>query len=98
MDHQSNDRLVPREQAEEWCRTAAIATIAGSQPLAHFEASAKTSQSVEDAFQEAARRALVYEEYKKQSQPQLFVPPPMGEPINLRGQSYDNDKSQEICC
>mmetsp|Transcript_14354 Transcript_14354/g.29708 ORF Transcript_14354/g.29708 Transcript_14354/m.29708 type:complete len:237 (-) Transcript_14354:607-1317(-) len=93
----SNDRLVPREQAEEWCRTAAAATITGSQPLPHFEASAKTSESVEDAFQEAARRAIVYEEYKKRSQPQLFVPPQHGEPINLRRQAQQNEPP-EICC
>jgi len=94
----ASDRLVPREQADEWCRTAAGATIMGSQPLPHFEASAKTSESVEDAFQEAARRAIGYEEYKKRSQPQLFVPPQMGEPINLRRRSQADDKSQQICC
>mmetsp|Transcript_23183 Transcript_23183/g.64249 ORF Transcript_23183/g.64249 Transcript_23183/m.64249 type:complete len:257 (-) Transcript_23183:215-985(-) len=91
-----NDRLVTREQAEDWCRTAASATIMGSQPLPHFECSAKTSESVEDAFQEAARRAIVYEEYKRRSQPQLFIPPP--EPINLRehyGQGNDQPKQ---CC
>ena len=96
MSYQSNDRLVPREQAEEWCRTAAAATITGSQPLPHFEASAKTSESVEDAFQEAARRAIVYEEYKKRSQPQLFIPP--SEPINLRRQSQAVDEDNQICC
>jgi len=92
---QGNDRLIPKEQGEEWCRTAATATITGSQPLPHFEASAKTSESVEDAFQEAARRAIVYEEYKKRSQPQLFVPPQHGEPINLRRQQTEEP---EICC
>ena len=98
MAYQASDRLVPREQADEWCRTAASATIMGSQPLPHFEASAKTSESVEDAFQEAARRAIGYEEYKKRSQPQLFVPPQMGEPINLRRRSQADDKSEQICC
>jgi len=94
----SNDRLITREQAEEWCRTAASATIMGSQPLPHFEASAKTSESVEDAFQEASRRAIVYEEYKQRSQPQLFVPPPMVDPINLRRQQQDNNNSNPNCC
>jgi Ras-related protein Rab-7A len=98
-----NDRLVPREQAEEWCRSAASATIMGSQPLPHFECSAKTSISVEDAFLEASRRALVYEDYKRRSQPQLFIPPPMGannEPINLRAhhRGQDSYDSQEQCC
>ena len=54
----------------------------GLKPLPHFETSAKTAESMEEAFQEAARRALVYEDYKKKSQPQLFVPP-ANEPISL---------------
>ena len=91
--------MVPPEQAEEWCRTAASATIMGSQPLPHFETSAKTSESVEDAFLEAARRALVYEDYKKRSQPQLFIPP-TNEPINLRHQqsSTYSTGSDGGCC
>jgi hypothetical protein len=78
---------------------AASATIMGSQPLPHFETSAKTAESVEDAFQEAARRALLYEEYKKRSQPQLFVPP-THEPINLRHQqsSTSMGKPSQQCC
>mmetsp|Transcript_14021 Transcript_14021/g.29613 ORF Transcript_14021/g.29613 Transcript_14021/m.29613 type:complete len:236 (-) Transcript_14021:182-889(-) len=97
----TDDRLVTCERAEDWCRTAASATIMGSQPLPHFECSAKTSESVEDAFQEAARRAIVYEEYKKRSQPQLFLPPPMGannEPINLRGHHDQGNKEPDQCC
>jgi len=97
----TDDRLVTCERAEDWCRTAASATIMGSQPLPHFECSAKTSESVEDAFQEAARRAIVYEEYKKRSQPQLFLPPPMGannEPINLRGHHDQGNKKPDQCC
>jgi hypothetical protein len=90
--------LVSREQAADWCRTAASNTIMGSHPLPHFEASAKTSESVEEAFQEAARRALVYEEHTKKSQPQLFIPPP----INLRGHNNNggsgNNNSQQQCC
>lgn len=85
-----------KEQGEEWCTTAAAATIMGSQPLPHFESSAKTSESVEDAFQEAARRAIVYEDYKKRSQPQLFVPPAHGEPINLR--RHMDDEPPQLCC
>lgn len=92
----NDDRLVTREQAEEWCRTAASNTIMGSQPLPHFESSAKTSESVDDAFQEAARRAIGYEEYKKRTQPQLFIPPPV-EPINLRQEEME-ETSQDICC
>jgi len=87
---------------------AASATIMGSQPLPHFETSAKTSESVEEAFQEAARRAIVYEEYKKRAQPQLFVPPAMGmggnnnnEPINLRRQQHRTQNgggNNQQCC
>lgn len=97
------DRLVPREQANDWCRMAASNTIMGSLPLPHFESSAKTSVGVEEAFQELARRALVYEEYKKRSHPQLFVPPTNTEPINLRqrgggdGGGHDGNKPQPCC-
>ena len=89
--------MVPPEQAEEWCRTAASATIMGSQPLPHFETSAKTSESVEEAFLEAARRALMYEDYKKRSQPQLFVPP-AHEPINLRRQQSSTISTGDSGC
>jgi Ras-related protein Rab-7A len=89
------DRLVPQDAAEEWCQRAAGATIMGSDPLPHFETSAKTSESVDDAFLEAAKRALAYEDYKKRSQPQLFVPP-AHQPIDLRYQSdYMNEPG---CC
>lgn len=102
----THDRLVSREQALDWCRTAAINTIMGLQPLPYYEASAKTSESVEDMFQELARRALVYEERKKRSQPQLFVPPNKdgyidGNTINLRrqqsGGNSDNNQPQTCC-
>ncbi len=97
LESQTQDRLVPREAAEEWCRTAASATIMGSQPLPHFETSAKTAESVEEAFQEAARRALIYEDYKKRSQPQLFVPP-AHQPINLRHQASSMSTEGNGCC
>lgn len=97
----AQDRLISSEQADDWCRIAANNTIIGSQPLPHFEASAKTSESVEEAFQEASRLALIYEDYKKKSQPQLFIPPPYNEPINLRGQrnsgNVGNNKPQQCC-
>lgn len=69
----------------------------GSQPLPYYETSAKTALNVEDAFMEAARRALVYEDYKKRSQPQLFVPP-AHEPIDLRHQSGVRVEHHESCC
>ena len=89
----AQDRLVTLEAAEDWCRRAAGASIMGAEPIPHFETSAKTAESVDDAFQEVAKRALVYEDYKKRSQPQLFIPPP---PIDLRYQP--NDMNQEPGC
>lgn len=80
---------------------AGSATIMGSSPLPHFETSAKTAESVDEAFQEAARRALVYEDYKKRSQPQLFVPPSNNTPINLRHQQSSMSgvhNSNDRCC
>ena len=91
--------MVPREAAEEWCIRAAGATIMGSQPLPHFETSAKTSESVDEAFLEVSRRALVYEEYKQQSTPQLFVPPTNNDPIRLgRQQSSMDSNNNPQCC
>ena len=90
---------MPIEAAEEWCRVAAGATIMGSQPLPHFETSAKTAESVDDAFVEVARRALMYEDYKKRSQPQLFVPPTNDRPIQLRHQgSSSSGGGGGSCC
>jgi hypothetical protein len=70
--------------------------------LPHFETSAKTAESVDEAFQEVARRALVYEDYKRRSQPQLFVPPSSSntDPINLRHQtsSMSVGRSSQQCC
>jgi len=90
-----SDRLIPPEQAQEWCRSAASATIAGSQPLPHYIASAKTSESVDDAMMELARRALSYEDYKRRSTPQLFVPPSQTGTVKL-GEGHRDDK--EKCC
>jgi hypothetical protein len=88
---------VPPEAAEEWCRMATGATFMGSLPLPHFETSAKTAESVDDAFIEAARRALVYEDHKKRSQPQLFIPP-RHEPIDLRHQTSSMSETNDLGC
>jgi Ras-related protein Rab-7A len=70
----------------------------GSLPLPHYEASAKTATNVDEAFHEVARLALSYEEHRRRSQPQLFVPPPT-RPIDLRRQrSSFSDDGQESCC
>lgn len=94
------DRLVPRERAEEWCAQAARSNSVGGSlrtSLPHFETSAKTAINVEEAFQEAARLALVYEEQKRRSTPQLFVPPTT-EPIHLNRQTSSMSSSGEPCC
>ena len=62
--------------------------------LTHFEASAKTSLNVEEAFQELARLAL----HHHRERPQLFVPPTTM-PIDLRQQSsIASSSSQNPCC
>jgi Ras-related protein Rab-7A len=110
-DKEAN-RRIPHLRAEEWCRNAAttMATAAAENPygssyyalpLPHFATSAKTSIGVEDAFQELARLALQYEDYKRRSQPQLFVPPSASEPIDLRRQAsstVSSDSSGQGCC
>ena len=87
--------MVSQDLAEDWCRRAG--GVMGSDPLPHFETSAKTAESVDDAFQEAARRALVYEDYKKRSQPQLFIPP-AHEPIDLRYQTSSMSSTDNVGC
>jgi Ras-related protein Rab-7A len=105
-DKEAN-RRIPRQRAEEWCHNAtsqqggdSSSYGAYSLPLPHFDTSAKTSSGVEDAFQELARLALQYEDYKRRSQPQLFVPPSNTEPIDLRRQAsstISNDSGQGCC-
>jgi Ras-related protein Rab-7A len=100
-------RRIPHLRAEEWCRNATATAGENpygnsyySLPLPHFATSAKTSIGVEDAFQELARLALQYEEYKRRSQPQLFVPPSTSEPIDFRRQAsstVSNDSGQGCC-
>lgn len=82
-----NDRLVPRSRAEQWCTRGSIS---------HYETSAKTAINVEDAFLEAATLAVSYEEKRRLSQPQLFVPPT--EPLNLNRDHYSNQPSHTGCC
>jgi Ras-related protein Rab-7A len=96
------DRRVPVQAAEEWCAKAGSSSPMhhySSSPLPHLETSAKTAVNVEEAFQEIARLALNYEEYKRQTQPQLFIPPAT-QPIDLRRQdsSFNNDNRGDSCC
>jgi Ras-related protein Rab-7A len=93
----SSDRLVPLQRAEEWCAQAAGAHVMGSRPLQLFETSAKTAVNVDEAFMEIARLALQFEEYKKRSAPQLFVPPPTT-PIDLRHQQSSASDRGDACC
>ena len=85
-----HDWRVPRQAAEDWCRGGGATTAGyyggGSSAtiiLPHMETSAKTAINVEEAFQELARLVLQYEDYKRRSRPQLFVPPST-QPIDLR--------------
>ena len=96
-DKSATDRKVPPARAEEWCR---IQQQQQQRPLPHFEASAKTAANVEEVFQEVARLALQYEDYRKRSQPQLFVPPsPAHAPIDLRHQqSSMSQGGGDNCC
>jgi len=81
-----------------------VASPSSSSFLRHYECSAKTSQNVDDAFQDAARSALEFADYKRRTQPssaqqQLFVPPAT-EPIDLRraqSSMSDNDRG-DACC
>lgn len=91
------DRMVPRQRAEEWCQEAAGGLGMGSVPLSHYETSAKTAVNVDEAFHEVARLALQYEDYRRRSQPQLFVPPPV-DPIDLRRQTSSMSDNGAGCC
>jgi len=106
------DRLVPRERAEHWCQTATSGILGNSgyplmagtagmtaRPLPYYETSAKTAVNVEEAFQEAARLAIQYEDYKKRTQPQLFIPPPIStQPIDLRHHNSNTSRSSSSSC
>jgi Ras-related protein Rab-7A len=104
-----HDRRVPQRFVEEWCHSGGGVSFglgngsaASSSPLKHIETSAKTAMNVEDAFMELARLALQYEDYKRRSQPQLFVPPSTL-PIDLRREDSsfnDDDRCREgdSCC
>jgi Ras-related protein Rab-7A len=106
------ERKIPLHRGQEWCQQHAsndehLSAIAGpshsgsmTAPLPHFETSAKTAVNVEDAFLELARLALHYEDYKRRSNPQLFIPP-MAPTIDLRRQdSNNNEQSNGMnqCC
>jgi Ras-related protein Rab-7A len=95
------DRRVPLQVAEEWCHSGSTRSLGygGSGSLTHMETSAKTAINVEEAFQEVARLALQYEDYKRRSQPQLFVPPST-QPIDLRRaeSSFTDARNGDPCC
>jgi Ras-related protein Rab-7A len=94
-------RKIPGYAAEEWCARGNPA-IGDETPLQHLETSAKTAVNVEEAFQTIAGLAIEYEDYKRRSQPQLFVPPPNssnGPTIDLRRQdSSFNERRNDTCC
>lgn len=98
---------MPRSRAEDWCSQASGGgshvpsgggiPIPTSAPLPHYETSAKSALNVEQAFQEAATLALIHEDYRKNSQPQLFVPPTT-QPIDLRHQTSSMSSNGDRCC
>ena len=102
------DRRVPLPVAEAWCQQGGRGGGGGgsssfyygmSQAIPHLQTSAKTAVNVDEAFNEVARLALNYEAHKRQSTPQLFVPP-SSEPIDLRRQEsgYYADRRDDGCC
>lgn len=96
----TDHRKVPPARGQEWCQTNA--TGGGPpgyrRPLPHYEASAKTGVVVDDVFEEMARLALQYEDFRRRSQPQLFVPPAPGQtPIDLRHQQSSMSHG-DACC
>mmetsp|Transcript_6872 Transcript_6872/g.10480 ORF Transcript_6872/g.10480 Transcript_6872/m.10480 type:complete len:251 (-) Transcript_6872:321-1073(-) len=94
-----SERLVPRDMAEQWCMSKTEPGFGMYAPaMPHFETSAKTAVNVEEAFQEAAALAVMQEEQRRMSQPQLFVPPPHGSAsLDLRG-STSSRRPQGGCC
>ena len=92
----ANDRLVPRTRAEQWCMRAAGGLGMDSAALPHFETSAKSAINVEEAFCEAATLAILHEQKKRLSQPQLFVPPT--QPLNLNRNSRATSNMRNGCC
>lgn len=99
---QAADRLVPRTRAEQWCTKVASTGGIGlpaAQALPHYETSAKSGINVDEAFLEAATLALIYEDRKRKSQPQLFFPPTETIDMNARqltGSSRNNGHGG--CC
>ncbi|TDH64788.1 hypothetical protein CCR75_000249 [Bremia lactucae] len=77
-----SDRRVPKQKAQEWCRTKNL-----QQPIQHFETSAKEATSVEEAFWTIASSAL-----QKGKEDDIYVP----ETIDLSGPPTNNQKSS--CC
>jgi len=91
------ERRVPKARANDWCLQHANTT---NVPLPYFETSAKSAVNVDEAFEELARRALEYEAYQRQTQPQLFIPPPVP-PIDLQpgyDARYAEKKRKQACC
>ncbi|GKY94542.1 hypothetical protein MPSEU_000419900 [Mayamaea pseudoterrestris] len=101
------ERRIPLQRGEEWCQIHAANDEHQLQPsfaggsgssLPHFESSAKTALNVDDAFMELARLALQYEDYKRRSQPQLFVPPTSNVDLRRLDSTNSNENGNFQCC
>jgi len=85
------ERRIPKEAAEQWCQRGVFAY---SNQMTHMDTSAKSAANVDEAFEEIARLALNYEDYKRRSQPQLFIPPANAS-VDLR---LPAKPEKETCC
>ena len=83
------ERRVQRSKAEQWCRMSSAA------PLSHYETSAKNAVNVDNAFLDAAVKALKHEEVRSRES-NLFVPP---QTVDLnRYRRQESSMSNNTCC
>ena len=83
------ERRVQRSKAEQWCR------MSGAAPLSHYKKSAKNAVNVDNAFLDAAVKALKHEEVRSRES-NLFVPP---QTVDLnRYRRQESSMSNNTCC
>jgi len=84
------DRRISRSKADQWCRM-------NQNPVPHFETSAKTAVNVDDAFQEAARRAFKHEELRSREN-DMYVPPQTVDLNRYRNKDNFGNAPAPACC